>query len=257
LVRYSTQRHAYQLAAIASHLRRHGVDTPAPIAQLENGRVAIDDFIEGRQLRDVIQITGAKGASLAAALRRFHTTPPPPGVTGRTATTDLAKTCEGLTGLAALQPSLGPAVDALIQRLARTLPSTDASCVVLHGDLHAKNILVAGDVTAFVDLERVAVGPAAIDLGYFKAHAIALGIRQPGWSPTALHHAESMIDNYRSAADPIGPAALGWHTAIGLIDQALLVTRHLEHRWQRSSAELLDAASIQLRSRAGLSGVPQ
>ncbi len=257
LVRYSTQRQAHKLAAIASHLRRHGVDTPAPILQLDGGRVAIDDFIVGRQLRDVVQLTGADGASLGAALRRLHMTPPLPCLGRRTAMTDLAKTREGLRGLASLRPSLGTAVAALAEQLTRSLPITNAADVVLHGDLHAKNILVAGDGVAFVDLERVAVGPAAIDLGYFKAHAIALAIRQPGWSPTALDHAEAMIEHYRAATDPIASATLGWHTAIGLIDQALLVTRHLEHRWQKTSAQLLDAADTQLRNRTIASGIPR
>ena len=204
LVRYGTRREAARVAAIAAHLRRNEVATPAPIAQLEDNRVAVDQFIEGDQLRDVVRNVGADSTEFATALVRFHTTPAPGLTEHRSPDTDLEKAIRGLAGLTAWAPSLGGEAAALAECLTAKLPADNGPGMLLHGDLHAKNILVHRGVTSFVDLERVAVGPAAIDLGCFRAHAIALSIRQPGWSPTALAHADAVIDHYQ-----IGRARVG------------------------------------------------
>ena len=246
LLRYGTRREAGRLAAIATHLREHGTATPEPIAQLDGDRVAVDRFIDGEPMRDVIRTVGADGAELGAALVRFHTTPAPRALERRTIGTELDKARAGLAGLAAWAPALTGAATALADLLARSRPDDPRAEVLLHGDLHSNNLLVHRDAISFVDLERVAVGPAAVDLGYFRAHAIALSIRRPGWSPTALGHADAMIERYRMLAGPIADRALAWHAAIGLVDQALLVTRHLEGNWSHTGAELLAAARGQL-----------
>ena len=251
VLRYSTKQQASQLASISRHLLSHGVAVPAPVAQLEDGRVCLDEFIEGNELRGEIRLgrgdeVPSRAKQLANALSAFHATPPPLVVERRTPLAELAHARQGLLGLASFVPDLDGVARALTQKLVSELPVSTSREVLVHGDLHAKNILVDRDDMTFVDLERVAVGPAAIDLGCFRAHAIALGIRQPGWSPTALEHADATIDRYRSHAGSGPPPAVPWHTAIGLIDQALLVVRHLEDRWPTTSAQLLDAAMTQV-----------
>ncbi len=253
LLRYSTQSRAPQLATIATHLARNGIRTPTPVAQLENHRVSVDEFVDGRQLLEVVREGELDSASVAEALLDFHAVSPFPNPEGsgyspdRTAVVELGKASQGLSGLCAWCSELGSAAQRLGELLKRTVPGNHSSQVLLHGDLHAKNILVSDKDILFVDLERVGVGPAAIDLGYFRAHALSLGIRRPGWSPRAIEHAEAVIDHYRRrSANAVDSQALAWHTAIGLIDQALLVARHLEGQWRTTSSRLLNAATEQL-----------
>ena len=251
VLRYSTSRHARSLADVALALLEHGISTPRPIIQLEDDRVGIDEFIRGVELKTLTarepgeDLAGRHGSDLAIELERFHGVPSPLSVSHRSPEDDLRKSLSSLGGLAAWDRSLGEAAERVAKLLTRTVASASARTVpdvLIHGDLHPKNILVdRRGMLTFVDLERVAVGPADIDLGNFRAHAIALGIRQPGWPKGALAHAEEMIDAYPRRSSR-GYGALDWHTAVGLIDQAVLVTRHLEANWRTTSRELLDCA---------------
>ncbi len=244
LVRYSTRRHADRLSGLAAHLRRHCVDTPAPVAQLDNNHVTVDQYVDGVQARHAIRAGTLDPAAMAAAIGRLHTTVPP--ATGRrTAAGDLERVRHGLAGLSTWHPDLAEPAQAVAAGLQQRLPVSNQQ-VLLHGDLHTKNMVVYDHRVIFVDLERVAVGPAAIDLGFLNAHAIALGVRRPGWSPWAADHARSVIDHYQLGHGILPVGALAWHTALGLAEQAVLVVRHLEGRWQRTSLQLLDLALRQL-----------
>ncbi len=256
LVRYTTTQQARHIADLAQHLRGHGVAAPAPLAQLDHDRVTIDEFIEGTQLRDAVRAGGADPKAVAEAINAFHGAPPTGSMPVRTPVDELQRCRLGLDGLGDWYPAVAQAAAETMANLERHLPEA-RSQVTLHGDLHTKNILVDRQRVAFVDLERVAVGSAAIDLGFLTAHAIALGIRQPGWSPTATAFTADVVDAYRRRTERIEPSALAWHTALGLVEQALLVVRHLEQGWPRTSVELLAAANHQLTPHRPLSGEKQ
>ena len=76
LVRYTTGRHAPRLAATANALLANGVRTPAPRAQLDDGRVGVDEFVDGTELRTWL----AGGGSVAEQLgvRCSHSIAPNP-----------------------------------------------------------------------------------------------------------------------------------------------------------------------------------
>jgi aminoglycoside phosphotransferase (APT) family kinase protein len=242
LVRYATARGAGELAAIACGLRRAGVATPEPLAQIEDGRVSVDEFIDGVELRSAVRSGQVQLNDLAQALVRFHRADV--AAPSRTSWDDLVAVSNSLQGLAEWFPSVLATCDALRRDLARTLPADSGPEVLLHGDLHDNNIMITAHGVSFVDLERAARGPAAIDLGRFGGFALGLAVRQPKLSPTAVDQARSMIDSYRRAM--IGPGisdnALSWHTAIAIVEQALLVTRHLEAGWEANVVALLDLA---------------
>ncbi len=256
LVRYTTGSGANHLADVANHLINHGIDTPKPIAQLEEGRVSIDDFVDGRQLRDVSAL-GLVDASalteLAASVHRLHRTPPLAETPRRSATDELRRCRHGLALLGSWYPAVAHTARATIAELERRLPPATDPSVTLHGDLHTKNILVDHGRVILVDLERVATGPAAIDLGFLAAHASALKLRQPNRAAPVVDQIASVIDAYQTRAGPLPPGSLAWHTAVGLVEQALLVVRHLEPGWPETSLALLAAATDGLRSRAQMS----
>lgn len=251
LVRYTTGRHAYRLAAVANRLLANGVRTPAPRAQLDDGRVGVDDFIDGVELRTWLLGQGSVADQLAASLQAFHSTEAPVGVPVRTEADDLANAINGLLALSLWDRQLGRMARTVASRLTAAQPEPTGSPGLIHGDLHDKNVLVNDEQPWFIDLERTAVGSPASDLGRLRAHAISLDVRQPGWSPTAIEHAEQVIDAYRTRSAPL-PASiddrtLGWHCAIALVDQALLVVRHVEDGWPVKAGTLLAAAAAALR----------
>ncbi len=245
LLRYTTDKDQGRLAGLGRYLHGQGVPTPRPVAQLENGAVTIDEFVPGEQLREIVE----RGLSpdLARPLLDLHRVKPP-NLPRRSIAHEVAKAESGLAGLAAWHPqAAGLATD--VGRLLRDkAPSDQEPFVLVHGDLHAKNVLIdlAGDARpCFVDLERAAIGPAAIDLGCYLAHARAMSVRQPSFAGAALAHADLTVESYRRRSSLQG---LGWHVGIGLIDQALLVARHLEPDWEQNSLALLQLAQSAVES---------
>lgn len=252
LVRYTAERRADHLAGVAAALISHGVSTPTPRAQLNAGHVSVDEFIDGVDLRQWIQDRhGSIADELADSLHRFHSATPPPALPVRTEDDDLTNAFGGLSVLSLWNQDLGRAAATIAEMLRSARPGSPAVRSLIHGDLHDENILVSEHGPCVIDLERSAIGSPAADLGRLRAHAISLGIRRPGWSPSALPHAEQVIDHYRTVSTvastprraPIDDAALSWHCAVALIDQALLVARHVEDGWRNHADALLAAAA--------------
>ncbi len=250
LIRYSTDARGHRLARVAGALRSAGVDCPEPLGVLEDGRVSVDRFVGGRQLVDVVRTGRGDPCWLAHCLLRFHTATPPGGVGLRTPADDLWRVHSGLRGLATRCPDLAGTARSIGLLLGRRVPLglPAGRYGFIHGDLHAKNVLVDDTRLWFVDLERVAVGPIAVDLGTLLAHALAGEVRRPGWSPNAVWFARSVVEAVRAAGP--GPGGngmveereLAWYTAVGLVDQAVLVSRHFEGEWIDTSHRLLDLA---------------
>jgi len=251
LVRYTTGRDAPRLAAIAAALLGNGVQTPTPRAQLDNGSVGVDDFIAGVELRTWVREHGSVADSLADALLTFHRTPHPESTPVRLEPEDLAKAVNGLLALSLWDRDLSRVARQVADQLSSKRPTRRRTPTLIHGDLHDKNVLVHDGQPWFIDLERAAMGSPASDLGLLRAYAISLDIRQPGWSPTARAHAEQVIDCYQKAAAPghndsLDDRTLAWYCAVALVDQALLVTRHVEAGWEANTHALLEAAATEL-----------
>lgn len=242
LVRYTTKPHAKQLQHCAAHLRSSGVNVPAPVACLEEGTVSVDEFIDGQQLREAVIAGSACAEAVADAVVAFHAAPMPMNVPRRTRVQEFERSAKGLKGLAQWRESLAAIAVHTERVLSRTCPAEPSRTRLLHGDLHTKNVLQTGHGVSFVDLERMTGGDPAIDLGYFLAHGLARPIRDPNELPGAADFAQSVIHHYRRRSNSLTEASLAWQTAIGLVDQALLVARHLEANWPTTVQQLLETA---------------
>ena len=129
-----------------------------------------------------------------------------------------------------------------------SIPAPPRHSVLLHGDLHDRNLMIRPQGgLVFVDLERVARGPASIDLGMLRGAALAAIVRHPEVSGNAVEIAEATIEGYQLAShQPASSNEIAWHTAIALAGQALLAARHLEASWAASVDILLDMALAEL-----------
>ena len=125
------------------------------------------------------------GETLAAQLRRGDATPAHVAAAGQAlaalhdrdasglpaapANIPLTRATAAAVSLDTLGPPLGEAARRILATLAPRLTDGDA-CVALHGDFHAKQVLIADAGAALLDLDDAAPGPPERDLGCFNAH---------------------------------------------------------------------------------------
>jgi aminoglycoside phosphotransferase (APT) family kinase protein len=244
-VRYRSGAHTGRLHRLANHLRGQAIDTPAPVAELEGGRVTIDDYVDGVSAADAVRNGSLEPRRLADAIAAFHAATPPFDAPQRTIESESARAVSGLEGLSTWHPDLAEPARSLAELLRRRRPTSRSGPtshpVLLHGDLHSDNVMIVDGRINFIDLERVAVGPASIDLGFLLANSIALDVRRPGWSPYARGHAEAVVKAYPTS-DVVDRQALRWSTAVGLAEQAILTARQLDRCWHVTAGRLLDMA---------------
>ena len=157
---------------------------------------------------------------LGAALATLHTTTPPAGLPthDRLGVARIERAAE-LLGKA--RPDLAPRAAALARCL-RVEARPAAPDVLVHGDVHARNVLCARDSITLIDLDQVALGPAAADLASVLA---SLACEQSSGSSSAANAARlghALCDGYALVRPLPDRAALGWH-----VRAAVLVERCL------------------------------
>jgi aminoglycoside phosphotransferase (APT) family kinase protein len=246
LIRYTTARHGATMAQLAVALDRAGIATPQPLMQLDDGRVSVDEFVDAADLAAAVAAGSAVSIDVAAAIVGFHAADI--AAPCRSAADEFAQLDAGLEGLARWHEPARRATEVLRRQVAETMPSLPARDVLLHGDLHDRNIMIrAQGGPVFIDLERVARGPAAVDLGLLRGAAQAAMVRQPDLSENAVDFANATIENYQLASThPSGSNEIAWHCAIALAGQALLAARQFEADWEASVETLLDMALAEL-----------
>ncbi|HSL56370.1 MAG TPA: aminoglycoside phosphotransferase family protein [Acidimicrobiales bacterium] len=237
LLRHSARATAATLATTVEHLRAHRVATARPIAQLERGAVGLDQFLHGIDLRAAASgpVRPELVDVVAEQIATLHRVPAPSGIGVRSRDAELSAAVRSLAWLRAH----GVADPTLVARMRRALIDTsrDAGAtppVVVHGDLHDRNVLVdpdaAGGPRAYlIDLERASVGEAALDLG--RLLAIGMAARLAGAvGPTHTRALTEIVREVQARSGGVGtaPDVLALHVAIGLVDAALTAARHLD-----------------------------
>jgi aminoglycoside phosphotransferase (APT) family kinase protein len=104
-------------------------------------------------------------------------------------------------------------VDRLVSALLASAPGAGPG-VLLHGDLHPKNVLVHDDGVSLVDLDQAGAGPAAAELGSTLARLWAPRPGEPADPTTAALAADALLDAY---GRPPARRALVWHAAAALL----------------------------------------
>lgn len=119
--------------------------------------------------------------------------------------------------------------EAIVRRLvagAQRLQPQQA--VTLHGDLHAKNILVPGvesgcDVpaaVALIDLDTLSRGPASHDLGSWIASQLYRDLLAGADLRATLDRGREFVEAYRRhAVTPVVDDDVRWHTAAALLNE--------------------------------------
>ena len=125
-----------------------------------------------------------------------------------------------------VRPDVANDIDRLARRLAATDPA-DHQTVCLHGDLHPKNAIVSGERLALIDVEDVAIGPAAADIGSLLGSLLYLRASQRLSHADFARQADAFLRGYAAVRSLPSPASVAWHTAAALLIEraARAVTR--------------------------------
>jgi Ser/Thr protein kinase RdoA (MazF antagonist) len=119
--------------------------------------------------------------------------------------------------LATVRPDVQAAATDLAQRLDRAAPSDAGQSVCLHGDLHPKNAILTGERVALIDVEDVATGPAAADVGSLLASMLYLQVCGRMTHEQYTRNAAAFVGAYnRAATVRLSGQSLAWHAATAM-----------------------------------------
>jgi Ser/Thr protein kinase RdoA (MazF antagonist) len=218
---YDRYRTLSESVAGHPHLR-----LPHPLAYLSECHLLLIETIDGRRMDDPAGVDAVQDAAgFGAALAAFHALEPrdaPPFT--RFAPTQL-RNARRL--VASVRPDVADSTDALIRELILRQPEHPGAPVCLHGDVHPKNAIVTDRAVALIDVEDLAIGPAAADIGSFLA---ALVYQRRGarlTAPTFEAVAHAFLLGYASVRPLPARESLTWHIAAALLIERILraVTR--------------------------------
>jgi hypothetical protein len=207
------RRSVATLRAVRRGIAEHGsLRLPDAVGYLPEHHLALFSPAPGRPLHqlDRAAVPAAMGA-LGAALSVLHAQP----TEGFAAFTRLEPDQVAAAGhlVTAARPDLVPVTEALLGVLLRTAPPPGPP-VLLHGDLHPKNVLVHDSGVSLVDLDQAGVGAAAAELGGTLAR---LWCPRPG-DEIDPGTAEAAADALLGAYDrTLSPHNLRWHAAAALL----------------------------------------
>ncbi len=209
---------------------------PQPHGSLLSGRIYAEELIEGEELHDVILRGGNPAQEIAEKISRFHTTPL--SLERRmTSGAILEKARRDVSFLMRFSSFLEEEGCRILENLKRWCPEDDGMAT-LHGDLHLHQILVGQDGAKIVDLERMTQGDPRQDLGNLLAHTLVLAGRNPEERGKIEAFSSEFVSHY--SRNQAGTSSdLAFHTAVGLVEMALLPFRRLEPDWEGKSEGIL------------------
>jgi aminoglycoside phosphotransferase len=154
---------------------------------------------------------------LGEALKKLHSISPPSSIPR-----SIRLTPDALMQAAATISQARPAVAIQAQQLAGKLIAcheecSDARPVLLHGDLHPKNVLMDGDRLFLLDLDQAATGPAALDIGSVIAGLYCEACVTEGDSSLLIN---AFLAGYGLAEE--SRTSLRWYVAAALLEERAL-----------------------------------
>lgn len=227
--------------ALADALSQTGADlcVPRPIAFSSAHETMLIETIAGERLAYEPHDMRATGIALA----QLHGLP----LTGLPAFArfDAAGRREAVDLISRSLPAFAPAVERLDAELEkRQEDRDDVGC--LHGDVHPKNVLVSGPRATLIDVEGMALGPRAADLGSLLARLLSVRTSGECSHEVADACAAALLDGYATVSAVPDAAALRWHTAAAsLVERAQrTVTRVYERGLEHLAVQLEEATRL-------------
>ncbi len=238
--RLTSNSAAPKLGRVNTAARAAGINVPEPIACLEDGRLHLEEALTAEPLVETIRQNRPEPAAIADILGRIGRIDKA-GLDVETPGFDLYRTQRVLDDVASYLPGPNREFRLLSALLDRRAPCP-GRLGVSHGDLHLNQFMVDGDAVWLVDWERAAIGHPYRDAGRLLAHPHALAVRRPELPIALLTSLVGESVELHQQDNPSGSGDLAFYTAAALLDQALLVSRHLEPGFEDRAKVLLDMA---------------
>jgi Ser/Thr protein kinase RdoA (MazF antagonist) len=225
---YGSER-AY--AGAVAGLRQSGampVRTPAFVAALPELRLTVQGRVAGAPpaaAADVAAEAGALAAALQhAALADLDSAPPERllGAARRKAAV-----------IAAVLPDLRSRLDALLRRLAETLPG-GLPLVPAHGDFHADQLLLGPEGITLVDFDEFCRAGPALDIATYAADVLRGRADDRERLEIVL---ERLLAGFGAR-----PAGLDWYLAAAVLGRAGHPFQRQVDEWPERTERMLDAA---------------
>jgi aminoglycoside phosphotransferase (APT) family kinase protein len=226
---------------VAKNLTARDVQIPRAIAYSEKHHLLLLESVAGVSL-STIALAQRENAyfRLGKALRKLHNIDAPSSTPHATRLTP-----EALVQATAIISQARPDVADLVQRLSTKLIAQykPGKPVLLHGDVHPKNILLNDDQLFLLDPDQAATGPAEIDLG-----SVIAGLYCDTCTGSHTRHEASsvikaLLNGYGASQNS---HALRWHTAAALLQERALrsITRVRATTLQKLRELLLTAEAV-------------
>ncbi len=253
VLRFHTPAGYAAIAALpAPHSQPGGPRLAARLAEDPERGIIAHEWLDGRLLRGDYCAPEWDPDSVwrcGRALAHLHAQPGD-GLPRRTIENDLGAIDASRRGLGMLTPHLSPLADRLAARLAAAIGQRSPALASLHGDFYAKQVLDTPTGIAFLDLDEMALGHPAADLGLFIAHLEL----EAGYGLLTRERAEAVSEalrlGYAFGAGQVSRADLAAHTALGIFLLAHHPFRSGASDWPKRIEALLDACARHLEALA-------
>jgi Phosphotransferase enzyme family len=233
-----------KVGALGSH---QSLRIAPQIGRSDHRCILVFEWLPGLLLSEAIaapELSLEAVAAVGAALTALHAQPGD-RLTQLTRAAEAATLLEVASGLGHVCPPLLRQANDLAQRLAGQLAQAPLMNRSIHGDFYAKQVLLATDSVAILDLDEAVHGDPAADLGNFIAHLHRDALRG-NMAPSLVEPVrDALLEGYRLATRGPLPDRIELYTAIGLLRLAHDPFRHCEPNWpERTEALLQRAAEI-------------
>jgi aminoglycoside phosphotransferase (APT) family kinase protein len=207
--------HTYEILGAALGRGHPHLRLPSPLAYWSEQKTLWLDAVQGRRMADPAEVEAPGDLTLlGTAVAVFHglpatDAPPFERFSGLHLTAESAL-------IGRVRPDVASAADHLVDRLSSTAPRNRDGLACLHGDLHPKNAIVSHDRLSLIDLEDVAVGPAAADIGSLLASLLYMHVSKRLSRAAYSVRALEFLSGYADARPLPDASSLAWHTAAAL-----------------------------------------
>jgi Phosphotransferase enzyme family len=189
---------------------------PRAIGYSARHRTLVLEPVPGRRLADADGAVPAKDLErLGAAVATLHGIAAPPATPAFTRF-DADRLAETARLLGRVRPDVAGRACELAGWLTSAKQAGAADAVCLHGDIHPKNAILADGRITLIDIEDLAAGPAAADIGSLLAALHYLRCGNQITIPDQVSLAGAFLTGYAAVRPLPGRACLGWHTAAAL-----------------------------------------
>ena len=178
-------------------------------------------------------------AAVGGAVARFHSL----STSGVRERRDSGRPDRWVEWVEGHDPSQNPEFRKELRRAASQLaPFRSSNSVLVHGDLHDKNVFVDGGQVGLIDVDSMRVGHPAEDLGNLAAHLVLRALQAGVRLPSPLEATADMLHGYRDAGGVVSAPGVVAEGAQTLLRLACIY--RFRRRWSHLTPALLRECEV-------------